>query len=94
MLETLSLRNLGPAPALDFEFGEGLNLITGDNGLGKTFLLDVAWWALTRCWTEGRKIHPAAGVNDASVSFHVHGTWSSFIVGCWPFGLNRINFRH
>ncbi|MCX6876631.1 MAG: AAA family ATPase [Verrucomicrobia bacterium] len=73
MLETLSLKNLGPAPALDFEFGERLNLITGDNGLGKTFLLDVAWWALTRCWTEGRKIHPAAGVNDASVSFHVHG---------------------
>lgn len=27
-----------------------LNLITGDNGLGKSFLLDVAWWALTRTW--------------------------------------------
>ncbi len=26
------------------------NLITGDNGLGKSFLLDVAWWALTRRW--------------------------------------------
>ncbi|MEX1115858.1 MAG: AAA family ATPase [Akkermansiaceae bacterium] len=73
MLETLSLRNLGPAPALDFEFGERLNLLTGDNGLGKTFLLDVAWWALTRSWTEDAKIHPAAGVNDASVRFHVHG---------------------
>jgi hypothetical protein len=73
MLETLSLRNLGPAPALDFEFGERLNLITGDNGLGKTFLLDVAWWALTRSWSEETKIHPASGVNDASVRFHVHG---------------------
>ena len=27
-----------------------LNLIAGDNGLGKSFLLDVAWWALTRKW--------------------------------------------
>lgn len=27
-----------------------LNLITGDNGLGKTLLLDGAWWALTRTW--------------------------------------------
>ena len=27
-----------------------LNLLTGDNGLGKSFLLDVAWWALTRKW--------------------------------------------
>ncbi|WP_218969708.1 hypothetical protein, partial [Candidatus Synechococcus spongiarum] len=27
-----------------------LNLSIGDNGLGKSFLLDVAWWALTRKW--------------------------------------------
>ncbi len=27
-----------------------MNLITGDSGLGKSFLLDVAWWALTGRW--------------------------------------------
>jgi hypothetical protein len=27
-----------------------MNLLTGDNGLGKSFLLDVAWWALARTW--------------------------------------------
>ena len=27
-----------------------LNLLTGDNGLGKTFALDLAWWTLTRTW--------------------------------------------
>jgi hypothetical protein len=32
------------------ELAPRLNLITGDNGLGKSFLLDVAWWALTRRW--------------------------------------------
>jgi hypothetical protein len=50
MLESLHLKNVGPAPEMELELGERLNLITGDNGLGKSFLLDVAWWALTRTW--------------------------------------------
>ncbi len=32
------------------EYAPGANLITGDNGLGKSFLLDLSWWALTRHW--------------------------------------------
>jgi len=52
MLKKLALRGVGPAPDLGpLEFAERLNVITGDNGLGKTFLLDVAWWALTGTWT-------------------------------------------
>ncbi|HEX7136669.1 MAG TPA: AAA family ATPase [Vicinamibacterales bacterium] len=35
---------------MTIEFAERINVITGDNGLGKSFLLDVAWWALTRTW--------------------------------------------
>ena len=50
MLERLQLRNVGPAPEMALEFAPRINLITGDNGLGKSFLLDVAWWALTRRW--------------------------------------------
>jgi len=50
MLEYLRLENVGPAPVMEMELGPRLNLITGDNGLGKSFLLDVAWWALTRRW--------------------------------------------
>jgi len=34
------------------ELAPRLNLMTGDNGLGKSFLLDVAWWALTRRWPQ------------------------------------------
>lgn len=49
-LESLHLRNVGPAPEMELHFAPRLNLITGDNGLGKSFLLDVAWWALTRKW--------------------------------------------
>ena len=47
MLEKLHLKNVGPAPELEMEFAPRVNLITGDNGLGKSFLLDVAWFALT-----------------------------------------------
>ena len=50
MLEYLRLENTGPAPELAMELGPRLNLIAGDNGLGKSFLLDVAWWALSGHW--------------------------------------------
>lgn len=60
MLERLKLQDVGPAPTLDFVLAPRLNLITGDNGLGKTFILEVAWWALTRSWAG----HPAAPRRD------------------------------
>jgi AAA domain, putative AbiEii toxin, Type IV TA system len=47
MLERLHLKNVGPAPELEMEFSPRVNLITGDNGLGKSFLLEVGWWGLT-----------------------------------------------
>ena len=50
MLEFVHLRNVGPAPEMRFDLARRLNVLTGDNGLGKSFLLDVAWWALTRTW--------------------------------------------
>ncbi len=54
MLHSLRLTNVGPAPAMALQFAERINLITGDNGLGKSFLLDVAWWGLTQTW--GRQL--------------------------------------
>ncbi|MCF4114191.1 MULTISPECIES: AAA family ATPase [Dethiosulfovibrio] len=50
MIKKISMKNIGPSPSMELEFGERLNLITGDNGLGKSFLLDIAWWAMTRSW--------------------------------------------
>lgn len=47
MLEGLKLEGVGPSPRMEFSFAPRLNLLTGDNGLGKTFVLDLAWWALT-----------------------------------------------
>ncbi len=57
MLRSLSLENVGPADRMEFTPGKRLNLITGDNGLGKSFLLDLAWWAVTRTWA-GPPIRP------------------------------------
>ncbi len=42
------------------ELGERLNVLTGDNGLGKSFVLDVAWWALTGTWVD-RAVLPRGG---------------------------------
>lgn len=79
MLKALHLKNVGPAPELEMEFGERLNLITGDNGLGKSFLLDVAWWALTRRWprevnsslTSGYPARPTDPKKPATIDFRL-----------------------
>ncbi|GAB3883359.1 AAA family ATPase [Spirosoma agri] len=50
-LQKLHIENIGPAQEFDINFGKGLNIFTGDNGLGKTFILELIWWALTGTWT-------------------------------------------
>jgi AAA domain, putative AbiEii toxin, Type IV TA system len=51
-LRMLQLSNIGPTTKLDFSPAERLSMITGDNGLGKTFVLECAWWALTGQWAD------------------------------------------
>ena len=52
ILAYLETQSLGPTSSLVFRPAPRLNLITGDNGLGKTFVLDLAWWALTQNWVD------------------------------------------
>ena len=49
---SLNLSNAGPATALELDYGPRLTIITGDNGLGKSFLLDFTWWAATGSWVD------------------------------------------
>ncbi len=80
MLNHLQLKNVGPAPSMELKFGQRLNLITGDNGLGKSFLLDIAWWAMTRKWpaeinprlTSGKKALPNSD-KPPSIGFSFSG---------------------
>lgn len=79
MLESIHLKNVGPAPEMTMELAPRLNLITGDNGLGKSFLLDVAWWVLTRKWpqdlnttlTSGYAARPTNIKEPASIAFEL-----------------------
>lgn len=73
MLRSLNLRNVGPSDELALEFGDRLNVITGDSGLGKSFLLDVAWWALTRSWAAGQALPNKGAEREASLGYRIDG---------------------
>ncbi|MEZ4474960.1 MAG: AAA family ATPase [bacterium] len=76
MLKKLALHHVGPAADLTLgPVAPRFNLIAGDNGLGKSFLLEAAWWALTRTWHETMAVpsRPDASINysyDGHKSLH------------------------
>jgi predicted ATPase len=97
MLKYLHLHQVGLAPEVRIDWAERINLIAGDNGLGKSFLLDVAWWALTRTWA-GSVALPAAGNKKASIEYVIKGktTTAAPVVSTfnranqsWPLGQAR-----
>lgn len=51
-LTHLKFTGLSLAPSIELDFATRLNVLTGDNSLGKTLVLEVAWWALTGTWTQ------------------------------------------
>ena len=85
MLRLIHLEGVGPAPEMSVELAPRLNLITGDNGVGKTFLLDIAWWVLTKDWGSLPAYpNPEAAIYriDSRVAagggeFHGHGGFSN-----------------
>jgi hypothetical protein len=96
MLDSLHLKNVGPTPELRVQWAPRLNLITGDNGLGKSFLLDVAWWALTRTWA-GAVAQPLNG-GPATIEYALKNKWGKAHPftstyrrenGTWPFTQSR-----
>lgn len=71
-LARLELTELGPSRHFCYEPAERLNLVTGDNSLGKTFLLDCAWWALTGEWPGAAALpRLPARENDPEIRFTV-----------------------
>jgi hypothetical protein len=72
MLKYLKLTQVGLAPELEVDWADRLSLIAGDNGLGKTFLLDLAWWALTRTWA-GTIALPSAKSRKAEMEYSIQG---------------------
>ncbi|MBP6582315.1 MAG: ATP-binding protein [Chromatiaceae bacterium] len=68
MLQYLQFQDVGPAPHMEIAFHERMNFLVGDNGLGKTFLLDAAWWALTRTWAR-QKLMPHRPPTDPRITY-------------------------
>lgn len=80
MLKELHLKKVGPAAEMRLQLQPRLNLITGDNGLGKSFLLDIAWWAMTRRWPHALNKSLVSGyvarpesAKEGSIEFSVQG---------------------
>ena len=70
MLKSLKLHGVGPASNLgQLEFAPRLNFLTGDNGLGKSFLLDISWWVLTRTWARNVSASPHSAVPSPSIEY-------------------------
>ena len=72
-LAYLRVQGAGPVSPLEVELAERLTLVAGDNGLGKTFLLDCAWWALTGSWASMPAVPREDGGREVSIEFNVRG---------------------
>nr|WP_272212362.1 AAA family ATPase [Marinicella sp. W31]MDC2878276.1 AAA family ATPase [Marinicella sp. W31] len=85
-IASLRLNNAGPSAEMQLDFGERLSLITGDNGLGKSFLLDFAWWAATGEWAEREAVPPLhADAGQASVEYALRGQSGSLLTSTATF---------
>lgn len=72
ILAYLQLNEVGPVKQLNFEPNRRLNIITGDNGFGKTFLLECAWWTLSGIWPKN-PVYPRDDTNgdEAAIRFQL-----------------------
>jgi hypothetical protein len=97
-LSYLAIKNVGPSSKLIIEPSSRLNLITGDNGLGKTFIMECSWWALTGTWP-AMPIYPKNIINkkDASITYKLAGVNGTPVAktiaydpntGNWPRDIN------
>lgn len=74
-LESIELIGVGPVKHLELDFAQRLNIITGDNGLGKTFLLECAWWALSGQWSDPTQpAYPRPDSVGTAISFQISGS--------------------
>ena len=78
MLEYIELTNVGPAPHMRLDFAPRLNILTGDNGLGKTFTLETVWWAITGAWAGEMALPQRPKQGRVSWGAGQHSGWGEF----------------
>lgn len=72
MLERVALEHVGPASRMELTFAPRLNLLTGDNGVGKTFLLDIVAWAFAGRWINQPPL-PRRGAGKPQLLYQFQG---------------------
>jgi hypothetical protein len=70
-LSYLELSNIGPTSSITIEPNQRLNILTGDNGLGKSFIMECAWWALTGTWPDSPALPIDMGRNKATITYEL-----------------------
>ncbi len=71
-LSVLTIEGVGAAKTLRLELADRINLFTGDNGLGKSFILDCAWYALSGHWSN-LPASPREDADEPKISFLIEG---------------------
>lgn len=71
MLRSLKLVGVGPAPEMEMQFASRLNVLTGDNGLGKSLFLEAIWYVLTGFWA-AMPAWPRRDANQARIDFETN----------------------
>ncbi|QXI26358.1 AAA family ATPase [Pseudomonas vanderleydeniana] len=78
MLKKLTFEGVGPAQTLAIDFKPRLNFLTGDNGLGKSFVLDIAWWSLTRTWHRDSMATARKDASQSTIAYCYEGSTGDF----------------
>lgn len=73
MLVSIDARNLGALGDVSLLPAERLTLVTGENGLGKTLLLDLAWFAATGGSSARGMLTPSAPSEPTTISYRSKG---------------------
>lgn len=95
-LAAIHLTNVGPAKKFDLDFGKRLTVIAGDNGLGKSFLLDVAWWAITGQWATEQQAVPFGEPQERmrpAIGFEIRNNVGRLLQGSSSFGWKTHSWR-
>jgi len=71
MIETLTVRNLGPLGVLDWRLGPGLNVIIGHNDTGKTLLLKALYVCIRtiEAWRRGDDVRTVRQILDEKLTW-------------------------
>ncbi len=65
MIKSLEVKDFTVFPKARFDFGRNLNVIVGENGVGKTHVLKLAYAVLCASWEEGRRAKDGAPTKAA-----------------------------